>query len=143
MAGTEHTERINASADKVWPFIDWLGAKKVALATTVEEMDINGDEIGSIRTVHFKNGNTVKSRLGERDIANKYYRYSMIDTGDFPFTEYMNRVWVTPCGPDSCKVKHQVTLSPKEGVLAQDCLDSWVDHIKEIMVKLRELAGAG
>ena len=153
MAGTEHIERINASADKVWPFIDWLGTKKLVLAmtiekndisqaTNVEKMDIDGDKIGSIRTVHFEGGNIIKSQLVERDIANKYYRYRMLDTGDFPFTEYMNQIWVTPCGPDSCEYKCKLTLSPKKGVSAKDLLDSWVDYIKDTAVKLRELAGA-
>ncbi len=142
MASTEHTETINASADAVWAVTDWLGAKKLALATTVEKMDIDGDEIGSIRTVYFKNGTIVRSQLEERDIENKYYRYRMIDTGDFPFTEYMNQIWVTPLGPDSCEIKCQVTLTPREGVPEQDCLDSWVDNIKESSAQLQELAGA-
>ncbi len=141
MASSEYIERIEASADEIWALVNWLGAKKLALATTVESMDIDGDAVGAIRTVHFKDGTIVKSRLEELNESEKYYRYRMVDTGDFPFSEYVNEMSVIPRGSDACDLKCRVTLAPNEGVSAQECLDSWAAFIKKSNITLRELAG--
>jgi hypothetical protein len=109
----EHVERIEADADRVWPFFRWdnLAAMKAGgFFVDVVYRDRRGG--GAIREVTLGNGARLVERLEAEDPVGRRLAYSMLDTGGVPIADYRGEVVVSACGPGACFVKFASTCTP-------------------------------
>lgn len=105
MAHFEIAARFDAPADKVWKFVSWDGMPVLTEGGFFVKADFpSGPEIkaGALRRVYLPEGAPFVERLEEIRAEDFYYRYSLIDTGSLPITDYMGVVHVTPAGQGSC-----------------------------------------
>lgn len=114
MAHFEIATRYDAPAEKVWSFVSWDGMPVLTRGGFFTKAEFPaGPEIrpGALRRVHLPEGPPFTERLEEIRPEDFYYRYTLIDTGLLPITDYTGIVHVTPAGPGCClKFGHTGTL---------------------------------
>lgn len=114
MATFEIATRFDAPAQKVWDFVSWTGMPRLTEGGFFTKAEFPaGPEIrpGALRRVHVPDGAPFTERLEEYRPQDFYYRYSLVDTGPFPLTDYTGIVAVTPAGGGCClKFGHTATL---------------------------------
>lgn len=87
----ERKATINASTADVWEFVGgWDQINN--LATAIEKVEIDGDEVGSMRTLTLPDGGTIKEQLTDKKEAS----YSYIFTeSPLPVSDYGATIMVT------------------------------------------------
>jgi hypothetical protein len=114
MAACEIAARFDAPPEKVWTFVSWDGMPILTRGGFFTKTEFPaGTEIrlGALRRVHVPDGPPFTERLEEYREADFFYRYSLVDTGPFPLTDYMGVVVVTRAGRGCClKFGHTATL---------------------------------
>lgn len=115
MASFEIAARFDASAERVWSFVSWEGMPKLTEGGFFTSADFpEGPEVrpGALRRVTTPDGSAFIERLVEQ-VSDRVYtcRYTLIDTGPFPLTDYSGVIVVTPAGAGCClKFGHTATL---------------------------------
>lgn len=90
--------RLPHSADAVWRMVGDFGNAAIGKGA-VERIDVEGEGIGRIRTLHIAGGiGTLRERLEEHSDADRYYVYRVIDGGPVNFANYLAMAAVMPCG---------------------------------------------
>jgi hypothetical protein len=114
MASFEIAARFDAPAAKVWGFVSWDGMSRLTEGGFFTKAEFpNGPEIrvGALRRVYTADGAPFVERLEEYRSEDFFYRYSLVDTGPFPLTDYSGVVKVTPASNGCClKFGHTATL---------------------------------
>lgn len=114
MAHFEVATRFDAPACDVWAYVSWDGMPRLTEGGFFTAADFPaGPEIvpGALRRVTTPGGSAFVERLEEYREADYFYRYSLVDTGPFPLTDYLGVVAVTPAGSGCClKFGHTATL---------------------------------
>jgi len=109
-------DTFKASADVVWKeFADFGGIGD--WAPGVESCDVEGEGIGSVRTVAMAGGVEMKERLDVFDDAARTLSYAIVG-GPLPVSNYLATVKVTEEG-DGCRVDWGASFDPPEGVPAE------------------------
>jgi len=114
VADFEIATRFDAPASLVWSYVSWHGMPRLTEGGFFTSADFPaGMDIrpGMLRRVTTPDGGMFVERLEEYREADCFYRYSLVDTGPFPVTDYMGVVVVTPAGSGCClKFGHRATL---------------------------------
>ncbi len=114
MASFEVAARFNAPAKAVWDYVSWTGMPRLTEGGffTTATFPLGPDiRVGALRRCTTPDGGAFVERLEAYDEAECFYRYSLVDTGPFPLTDYMGVVRVTPAGDGCClKFGHTATL---------------------------------
>ncbi|PZU50169.1 MAG: SRPBCC family protein [Sphingomonas sp.] len=109
MAVVTLAERIEAPADKVWHYVGWHGVADLDQysGALFQKIEFFGDKPapGIIKIIYPVNGLPVHERMESYDAETRTYRYSLLDVGSLPITDYRGLVKVTPAGPTACHVK--------------------------------------
>ena len=141
--------RFAAPADDVWRYVRWHGVAQLAhyaeayfekiTFETVEEV------VGAIKTIYPFDGDPIIERLEELNVAERTYRYRLLDNGGLPITDYTGYVRVTPAGPHACFLKIECNFTPVD-VSAEQWEATWRDMengmMDEIELKLHPVAAA-
>jgi hypothetical protein len=116
MIRVERAIRIPASADVAWLVLGDFSLAHLK-AGICEAVDVDGDGIGMVRTMHLVatlGGGCVRERLDELNLADRYMRYRLVDSGPVPFADYEGSIRVTPAGPGACVVVMTSRFVPVE-----------------------------
>jgi hypothetical protein len=110
----EHVERIEADADRVWPFFRWnnLTAMQAGGFFVAVEYHERRPIPGAVRVVTLASGARLVERLEGEDAVGRRLAYAMLDTGGVPVADYRGEVVVSACGPNACFVKFSCTSTP-------------------------------
>ena len=122
----EHVERIEANADRVWPFFRWdnLAAMEPGGFFVAVEYRERRAVAGAMRVVTLANGARLVERLEGEDPVGRRLSYAMLDTGGVPVADYRGEVVVTACGPDACFVRFSCSCAPF-GLTAEEWRTTW------------------
>lgn len=104
MIRVERAIRIPVSADVAWYVLGDFALRDLKDGIC-DAVTVSGDGVGAIRTMTLAaawGGGSVRERLEELDVADRYMRYRLVDSGPVPFADYEGSIRVTPAGPDAC-----------------------------------------
>lgn len=114
MASFEIASRFNASPEAVWAYVSWEGMPRLTEGGffTATEFPAGEEAVaGKLRKVYLPEGAPFVERLDEYLPDEHFYRYTLVDTGDLPITDYQGVVRVTPAGSGCClKFGHDCTV---------------------------------
>ncbi|MCB1955323.1 MAG: SRPBCC family protein [Rhodocyclaceae bacterium] len=97
---TESIE-INAPAAKVWGQIKEYSALQSWHPAVESSETTDGNNVGSVRTLHLKGGGTIVESLKKYDADGMSYAYKMEDPGPVPVTNYTSTISVSAKGSGS------------------------------------------
>jgi hypothetical protein len=144
MAIVTLAERIEAPAASVWDFVCWHGVAKLAQYSGgfFRKIEFQGDEpkVGITKTIYPHDGLPIHERLEELDIADRSYRYRLIDVGSLPITDYRGYVRVTPAGPDACHLKIECEFTAVE-VSDEEWMAIWRAMETQLVNEIRAALG--
>ena len=102
MARVSMSEEINAPAARVWELIggfndlpDWHPA--------VARSEVDGEGVGSVRTLTLGDGAVIRERLDAHDDAGRSCSYTITES-PLPVANYQATIRVAEGGPDSCTI---------------------------------------
>lgn len=115
MARFEVAARFDAPAEAVWSFVSWEGMPQLTEGGFFTGADFpEGREVrpGALRCVTTPDGSAFVEQLVEQSVGLiRICRYTLVDTGPFPLTDYSGVVVVTSAGDGCClKFGHEATL---------------------------------
>ena len=101
MVSVKVSERIEASADKVWElFRDFGGVKRFSAG--IEKVEVSGSGIGAVRTLTVPGGVTLQERLEAFDDRGRKLQYAIV-AGPIPVSNYLATIEVKDEGK-ACRV---------------------------------------
>jgi carbon monoxide dehydrogenase subunit G len=117
MASVKVTERIAASADRVWElFADFGGLQRFSAG--IESVTVVGEGVGAVRTVKLPGGMTLRERLESFDPAARTLQYAIVGEHPMPFTGYLSTVRVRSDG-GAAQIEWSGEFTPKPGMQDQ------------------------
>jgi carbon monoxide dehydrogenase subunit G len=117
MASVKVTDRIEASADRVWDLVrDFGGIQRFAAG--IESVSVTGQGVGSVRTLTMPGGLTLQERLEALDERSRTLSYSIVGAHPLPFDEYLATIRLAEDG-DGCQIDWSSTFTPRAGADAQ------------------------
>lgn len=106
-------DSFDASADEVWGlFRDFGGLGKWAGAM-VKSCTLEGEGIGSVRTLALAQGNPLRERLVQFDDADRSFSYAIVGASDLPVDYYVGSVKIRPDGASRATIDWIGTFEPK------------------------------
>lgn len=113
MASVKVTDRIAASADRVWDLVcDFGGIGRWAAA--VESVTVAGEGIGAVRTIGLPGGVKLQERLEASDDRTRTLSYSIVGSHPLPFDDYLATIRLAEDG-DGCQIDWSSTFEPRAG----------------------------
>lgn len=96
--------RFDHPAEKVWPFVNWEGAERLAGRAYFHKMEFETrlPVPGARRTLHVKGSPPIIVRLIEYNEFDRFYRYRLEDAGPLAIADYTGYVRVLPAGENAC-----------------------------------------
>jgi hypothetical protein len=117
MASVKVTDRIEASADRVWDLVgDFGGIQRFSAG--IESVSVAGEGVGAVRTITLPGGMSLHERLEARDPATRTLQYAIVGDHPMPFTGYLATIRVTEDGA-AAQIEWSGELTPKPGAEAQ------------------------
>jgi hypothetical protein len=117
MASVKVSDRIEASADRVWDLVrDFGGVQR--FSPTIESVSVQGEGIGAVRTLTLPGGLALQERLEALDDASRTLRYAIVGSHPLPFDEYLSTIRLSEDG-DACQIEWSSTFAPRGGAEAQ------------------------
>jgi len=92
---------INAPAKAVWDRIKDFSALHAWHPAVESSETTDGNNPGSVRTLHLKGGGTIVEILKKYDAEGMHYAYKMEDPGPVPVSNYSSTISVTASGDGS------------------------------------------
>lgn len=115
MAEVHETGELAAGVDEVWKVVGDFGGFLASFGLPVE---VEGEGVGQIRTLTMGPTPTVE-KLEAHDDEAKKLSYSVV-SGDFPFTDYLSTMQLTPLGEGRTRLDWSSTFTPLEGTSEDD-----------------------
>jgi hypothetical protein len=117
MASVKVTDRIGASADRVWDLVrDFGGIQRYA--SGIESVSVQGEGVGAVRTLTMPGGVSLQERLEGLDDASRTLRYAIVGTHPLPFEGYLATVRLSEDG-DGCQIEWSSQFEPRAGAEGQ------------------------
>jgi carbon monoxide dehydrogenase subunit G len=116
MASVKVTDRIEASADRVWELVrDFGGIQRWAAG--IESVSVSGEGVGAVRTITMGTL-SLQERLEALDDRSRTLSYSIVGDHPLPFGDYLATIRLAEDG-DGCQVDWSSTFTPRAGADAQ------------------------
>jgi len=113
MASVKVTDRIGASADRVWDLVrDFGGIQR--FASNIESVSVQGEGVGAVRTVTLPGGTAIQERLEACDDATRTLQYSILGGHPFPFDDYLATIKLSEDG-DACQIEWSSQFASRAG----------------------------
>lgn len=110
MASVKISDRIDASADRVWDLLgDFGGIERYAKG--LKSVTCTGSGVGAVRTITLPNGAQVQERCELLDAARRTLDYAII-AGALPFTNYLARIQLFEDGSGT-RIEWSSSFEPK------------------------------
>jgi hypothetical protein len=106
--------RLPLDAHTVWGLVGDIGSMELAKGM-IERMEVSGDGVGAIRTLHLPGGGAVVERIEEYSAEDLYYVYRVLDSGPVDLTHHLGLIRVVPAGPGACIVSWNSMAQPCDG----------------------------
>jgi carbon monoxide dehydrogenase subunit G len=117
MASVKVTDRIAASADRVWELVrDFGGIQRWAAG--IESVSVSGEGVGAVRTLTMPGGLSLQERLEALDDRTRTLSYAIVGSHPLPFDGYLATVRLAEDG-DGCQLDWSSTFQPRAGAEAQ------------------------
>jgi carbon monoxide dehydrogenase subunit G len=110
MVSVKVSERVEASAEKVWELLrDFGGVQRFSPA--IEKVTVRGSGVGAVRTLQVPGGVSLEERLEAFDDGGRRLSYSIV-AGPIPVTGYLATIEVKDEGK-ACRVDWSSQFEPK------------------------------
>jgi carbon monoxide dehydrogenase subunit G len=110
MASVKISDRIHASADRVWELIaDFGGIERYSKG--FKSVSCTGAGVGAVRTITLANDAQIQERCERLDPAHRTLDYSII-AGALPLTSYLARIQLFEDG-DATRIEWSSSFEPK------------------------------
>jgi carbon monoxide dehydrogenase subunit G len=110
MASVKVSERVEASADKVWDlFRDFGGIQR--FTSGFEKVEVSGSGIGAVRTITLPGGAALQERLEAFDDRGRKLQYAIVG-GPIPVSSYLATIEVKDEGK-ACRIDWSSHFEPK------------------------------
>ncbi|HVH06019.1 MAG TPA: SRPBCC family protein [Myxococcota bacterium] len=117
MASVKVTDRIEASADRVWDLVgDFGGIQRFSAG--IESVSVAGEGVGAVRTITLPGGMSLHERLEARDPATRTLQYSIVGAHPMPFSDYLATIRLTEEGA-ATQIEWSSDFAPKPGAEGQ------------------------
>jgi hypothetical protein len=117
VASVKVTDRIEASADRVWELLaDFGGLQRFSAG--IESVNVVGEGVGAVRTVTLPGGLTLQERLESFDGAARTLQYAVIGESPLPFSGYLATIRVTEDG-GAAQIEWSGEFQPAPGAEGQ------------------------
>jgi hypothetical protein len=117
MASVKVTDRIGASADRVWGLVrDFGGIQR--FASNIESVSVQGEGIGAVRTLTLPGGTTLQERLEACDDPSRTFQYAIVGSHPLPFDDYLATIRLAEDG-DGCQIEWSSQFTPRAGAESQ------------------------
>ena len=110
MASVKISDRIHASADKVWDLVgDFGGIQRFSAG--IKSCTTTGAGVGAVRTLELPNGVSLQERCELLDATRRTLDYSII-AGPLPLSNYLARIQLFEDG-DGTRIEWSSSFEPK------------------------------
>lgn len=110
MVSVKVSERVEASADKVWDlFRDFGGIQR--FTSGFEKVEVSGSGIGAVRTITLPGGAALQERLEAFDERGRKLQYAIVG-GPIPVANYLATIEVKDEGK-ACRIDWSSHFEPK------------------------------
>ena len=110
MVSVKVSERIEASADRVWElFRDFGGVQRFSAG--IEKVEVSGSGIGAVRTLSLPGGLSLQERLEAFDDTGRRLQYAIV-AGPIPVSNYLATIEVKDEGK-ACRIDWSSHFEPK------------------------------
>jgi len=117
MASVKVTDRIAASADRVWDLVrDFGGIQR--FASNIESVSVQGEGVGAVRTVTLPGGMSLQERLEACDDATRTFQYAIVGSHPLPFDDYLATIRLCEDG-EGCQIEWSSQFAPRAGAESQ------------------------
>ena len=118
MAHVQVEGEIGATPDAVWELVGDFGGLVKALGGSV---DLEGEGIGTVRTIKRGSRPAIVERLDALDIGAKSITYSILEAGPLPVRNYQATMRLAPAGESATTLTWFSDFEP-EGVSEEDAI---------------------
>lgn len=112
MAEVTVSERVEASADRVWELLGDFGGVVRWGGPALQSCTVEGEGVGAIRRITGPGGMQIVERLEARDDTARSLSYAIVEKSPIPIRDYLATVTVTEEGPHACRVEWRGTFQP-------------------------------
>jgi len=110
MVSVKVSERVEASADRVWDlFRDFGGIQR--FTSGFEKVEVSGSGIGAVRTITLPGGAALQERLEAFDDRGRKLQYAIV-SGPIPVSNYLATIEVKDEGK-ACRIDWSSHFAPK------------------------------
>ena len=110
MVSVKVSERVEASAEKVWElFRDFGGIQR--FTSGFEKVEVTGSGIGAVRTITLPGGALLQERLEAFDERSRRLQYAIV-AGPIPISNYLATIEVKDEGK-ACRIDWSANFEPK------------------------------
>lgn len=107
------SDGIEASADRVWELVrEFGGIMKWSSGGAIQSVEVEGEGIGAVRTLHLAGGAQLQEKLEALDDAARSFSYSFTGKVLLPLSDYYATLTVVETGPGTCRVEWGSTFEP-------------------------------
>jgi len=110
MVSVKVSERVEASAEKVWQLFRDFGAIQ-RFSPQIEKVTVEGKGVGAVRTLSLPGGTSLQERLEAFDDAGRRLQYAIV-AGPIPVASYLATIEVKDEGK-ACRIDWSSHFEPK------------------------------
>ena len=107
------TEELQASAQTVWELVREFDGIAKWLGPMVQNMTVEGEGIGAIRTIALPGDMKLQEQLESYDEAGRSFAYAILGDGPLPVSNYLATLKIVEVGPNTCRVEWGSSFEPK------------------------------
>jgi hypothetical protein len=133
MTEVKEQGELSSGAQTVWSVVREFGGFVEALGGRVE---LEGEGIGTLRTIPMGSESVVE-RLDELDDENMRVRYTILQAGPLPVSDYHATMEISRSGDDACTLTWSSTFDP-DGVSEEDAITAVQRMYRGAMSGLRK-----
>ncbi len=141
MTHVEIEEKIAASAEDVWDCFLGSRAEELAIGVYAESIVTEGEGVGAVRVSTLLGGmGVIRERLDVLDPDRFFCRYSLIEPGPLPFSNYQGQITITALDDNNCILKLQADFVPR-GVDEADSIAFYRQNNLKGISKMKSFLG--
>lgn len=106
-------DEVEAPADAVWELVRDFGGVVKWSSGAIQDVRMEGEGIGAVRTLTVRGGVTLQERLEALDEAKRSFSYSFEGKSVLPLDGYYATLTVVPIDEGRCRVEWGSTFEPR------------------------------
>jgi uncharacterized protein YndB with AHSA1/START domain len=108
------TEELPVPAERVWELVSEFGGIQKWSGPMIEQVTVEGDGVGAVRTIGIAGGVTLQEELRALDDAARSFSYAIIGDSPLPVSDYLSTFTVVERGPNACRIEWGSTFEPTD-----------------------------